>query len=53
MQVVGADGKPLRAGLSGFAGLKPLSVVTVKGKVSKAGESGLLVIDATGLHVKG
>ena len=53
VQVVGADGKPLRASLSGFAGLKPLSKVTVKGTVAKSADSGALVINATGVHVDG
>ena len=50
VQVVGADGRPLRAGLAGFSGLKPLSDVTVKGTVAKAGETGTLVVNATGIH---
>ena len=54
VQVVGADGKALKATLQGVAGLKPLSTVTVKGTVAKAaGESGTLVVNATGIHVKG
>jgi hypothetical protein len=53
VQVVGADGKPLRTSLKGLSGLKPLSEVTVKGTVAKAGESGSLVVNATGIHVKG
>jgi hypothetical protein len=50
VQVVGADGRPLHAGLSGFAGLKPLSDVTVTGTVAKAGQTGTLVVNATGIH---
>ena len=50
VQVVGADGKPLRVGLQGVGGLKPLSVVTVKGTVAKAPDSGL-VVNATAIHV--
>jgi hypothetical protein len=53
VQVIGADGKPLRASLQGFAGLKPLSKVTVKGVVAKSADSGALVINATGVHVDG
>jgi hypothetical protein len=53
VQVVGADGKPLRAPLAGVGGLKPLSEVTVKGTVAKAGDSGTLVVNATGIYVKG
>jgi len=53
VQVVGADGKPLRAGLKGVGGLKPLSEVTVRGTVAKGADSGVLVVNATGIHVKG
>ena len=53
VQVVGADGKPLRGGLKGVGGLKPLSEVTVKGTVANAADSGVLVVNATAIHVKG
>jgi len=53
VQVVGPDGRPLRAGLQGFAGLKPLSTVTVKGVVAKPSSSGALVVNATGIYVSG
>jgi hypothetical protein len=53
VQVTGPDGKPLRAGLQGFAGLKPLSTVTVKGVVAKPASAGALVVNATGIHVGG
>lgn len=52
VQVVGADGRPMHVGLKGTGGLKPLSEVVVKGTVAKAADSGALVINATGLHVK-
>jgi hypothetical protein len=52
VQVVGADGRPLRAALAGAGGLKPLSEVVVKGTVAKAAESGVLVVNATGIYVK-
>lgn len=52
IQVVGADGRPMRSGLKGVGGLKPLSEVTVKGTVAQGSDSGALVINATGLHVK-
>lgn len=53
VQVVGADGKPLRANLKGVGGLKELSEVTIKGKVAQAGDSGPVIVNATGIHVKG
>ena len=43
--------KPLRAGLNGFAGLKPLSRVMVTGTVAQPATSGALVINATGVYV--
>ena len=53
VQVVGADGKPLRTGLKGVGGLQPLSEVTIKGTVVQAGEAGPVLVNATGIHVKG
>jgi hypothetical protein len=50
VQVMGADGKPVKADLKGAGGLKELSEVTVKGKIAKKDE-GMLVINATGIHV--
>jgi hypothetical protein len=52
VQVVGADGKPLKTGLKGVGGLQPLAEVTVKGKVGKTQEGAPLVVNATGIHVK-
>jgi hypothetical protein len=51
VQVVDADGKPIKADLRGFAGLKPFSEVVVKGKVAQA-ELNNLVVNATGVYVK-
>ena len=53
VQVVGADGKPLRTGLKGVGGLQPLSEVTIKGTVVQAGEAGPVLVNATGIHVNG
>ena len=50
VQLVGADGRPLKVGLEGVRGLKPLAEVVVTGKVSSAGEN--VVIDATGIYIK-
>jgi hypothetical protein len=52
IQVVGADGKPVKVGLKGVGGLKPLAEVTVKGKVAKASEGAPLLVNATGIFVK-
>ena len=53
VQVVGADGKPLRSALQGAGGLKPLSEVTVRGTVAKGSDTGTLIVNATAIHVKG
>ncbi|HYE19847.1 MAG TPA: hypothetical protein VEA69_15460 [Tepidisphaeraceae bacterium] len=55
VQVVGADGRPLKAGLKGVGGLAPMKVVTVKGKVRSVegeGDKKVITVDATAIHVK-
>lgn len=52
IQVVGANGKPLRTSLEGQHGLKPLKEVTVAGKVAQRDDAGTLVINANRIHVK-
>lgn len=51
IQVVGADGKTLRADLR-TAGLAPLWTVVVKGKVGPRPDPKVLVIDAEGIFVE-
>ena len=51
VQVVGADGRPLRADLTA-AGLAPLSTVVVTGKVGPRPDPKVLVIDAVGIFVE-
>lgn len=51
VQVVGADGAPVRAGLNGVGGLAPLARVIVIGTVSQKDDSGTFVVSATGLSV--
>ena len=53
IQVVDADGKPLKATLRGAGGIDPLKELIVVGKVADAGDKNTLVINATALHVKG
>ncbi|HVU64221.1 MAG TPA: hypothetical protein VHC70_09605 [Phycisphaerales bacterium] len=50
IQVVGADGKPLRTSLNGVQGLKPLAKVTVTGTVADVAQ-GNLIVRAEGIHV--
>ena len=52
VQVVGSDGKPLRASLIGQHGLTPLAEVIVAGDVAKRDDAGTLVINARTIHVK-
>ena len=43
VQVVNAEGQPIKAGLEGVNGLKPLAIVTVVGTVTQADKGNLLV----------
>lgn len=52
IQVVGPDGRPLKAPLSGVGGIAPLKELIVTGKVRTPADTGALVIDATGIYVK-
>ncbi len=52
IQVVDADGRPLKTGLRGVHGIEPLKELVVVGKVKDAGDANTLVIDATQIHVK-
>jgi hypothetical protein len=52
VQVVGADGRPLKSELKGVSGLKPLSEVSVKGKLHKSEDGKVVTVDATELYVK-
>jgi hypothetical protein len=52
IQIVGADGKPLKVSAEGAGGMKPLSRLTVVGTVREATKDGALVIDATRIHVE-
>ncbi len=51
IQVVGSDGRPLKADLRGRNGLEPTAHVVVAGRVSKR-DDGVLVVDAGGIYVK-
>lgn len=51
VQVVGSEGQPIKAELSGVKGLKPTAFVTVVGTVARA-EGENFVVNATGLYVK-
>jgi hypothetical protein len=51
LQVVGADGKPLKVAIEGANGLKPLSRITVTGTVAEAAD-GMLVVNAEGIFIE-
>jgi len=52
VQVVGPNGQPLRAALDGVGGLRPMSEVSVKGKVSKSADGKAVTVNATEMYVK-
>jgi hypothetical protein len=52
VQVVGANGQPLRAAIDGVGGLKPMSEVSVKGKVKKSPDGKAVMVNATEMCVK-
>jgi hypothetical protein len=52
VQVVGADGRPLKAPLEGVGGLKPLGEVSVKGVVKKSPDGKAVTVNATEMYVK-
>jgi hypothetical protein len=51
VQVLDADGRPLKAGLKGVGGLQPLSTIIVKGKAARPEGSKAVTVNATSLHV--
>ncbi|HMN42604.1 MAG TPA: hypothetical protein PKE29_17320 [Phycisphaerales bacterium] len=50
IQVTAQDGRPIKSGLSGVHGLKPLAIVTITGTIADAAE-GNLIVRAEGIHV--
>lgn len=51
VQVVGADGRPLRVGLEGHGGVVPLSELVISGTVAATDQSRVLIINAERVHV--
>jgi hypothetical protein len=51
VQVVGADGRPLRLGLAGISGLDPTREVVVTGTIAPRENTDTLVINAVGIYV--
>lgn len=52
IQVVGADGRPLKVGLKELSQLRPLAEITVRGRVSQKTGEQMMVVDATGIFIK-
>jgi hypothetical protein len=52
VQVVGADGKPLKGDFTSINGLMPLSEVVVKGTAQRGPDGKSLLVNATGVYVK-
>jgi hypothetical protein len=52
VQVVDADGRPLKAGLEGAGGIDPLDFVVVTGTVGPRPDPNVLVVNATAIHVE-
>jgi hypothetical protein len=51
IQIVGADGRPLKVGLEGVEGLEKLTKIIVKGKVAEQSGSGNLVVNASAIQI--
>ena len=51
VQVLDAEGKPLKEGLRGLSGLKELSFLTVTGTVAEGSNADNFLVNATGIHV--
>lgn len=51
IQVLGEDGKPIRAGLKGVNGLTELSRVTVEGTVAENSSPEAFIVNASAIHV--
>lgn len=51
VQVVNAEGRPVRAGLNGAGGIKPLKELVVVGKVKGPVSEGQMLVEATKIYV--
>lgn len=53
IQIVDADGKPIRVSAEGRHGLKPLAEIVIRGEIARRSEDGNLVINAKEIAVVG
>lgn len=51
IQIVGADGRVLKEPVEGVNGIKPLSNITVTGKVADGSSADLLILNATAIGI--
>jgi hypothetical protein len=51
VQVVGTDGRPIKATLAGVGGIQPLKQVVVSGKAKRAEGADALIVEATQIYV--
>lgn len=52
VQVVDADGRPLKQGLRGVGGIKELSELVISGEVAEGSGADNMIVNATGIFVK-
>ncbi|GMU20805.1 MAG: hypothetical protein AMXMBFR13_09010 [Phycisphaerae bacterium] len=52
VQIVGADGKPLRTNLKGQGGLVPMAKVVIRGKVEQKPDENTMTVRADGIYVE-
>jgi hypothetical protein len=50
IEVTTPDGRPIKSGLNGVRGLKPLAIVTITGTIADT-KDGNLIINAEGIHL--
>ena len=50
--IAGPDGKPLKCPAQGVAGLEPLALVVIEGKVVERDDKGVFVVEARRIHVE-
>ena len=52
VQIVGADGKPIKVGAQGAGHLEPLALVVIEGTVAEVDDKGTFIVNATKIFVE-
>ncbi len=52
VQIVGADGKPLKVGAQGAGHLEPLALIVIEGTVAEVDDKGTFIVNATKIFVE-